>query len=183
MDLGTLRFKIEISARYHERRQSTLEFRHGTTQVLTVILGSAAAVAFFGTDGKSSDNTLYSGVPALVLTILTAIDLVSRTAQKAGEHARLRQKFLLLRAKCIGEISAQAVEDLKGKMALIDAEEPPVYPTVALEARNDAARPRDAMVYELSLWRALLGRLFRIGVPKELKQKSAYHLPVNSQNP
>ncbi len=64
-------------------------------------------------------------------------------------------------------------------MALIDAEEPPVHPTVNLEAHNDAARAHDMDVYHLPQWRAPAGS----GLPCRIARQpqAGTGLPLVSQ--
>ena len=91
--LEDLQFDVHRSICQHERRQQFLASWHSFTQVRTVIPGSTSAGAFI-------EDKDYSYVPALVLTVLTAIDMVAGVSRKASMHQRLREAFLLLRLDC-----------------------------------------------------------------------------------
>ena len=170
--LELLRFDIERSARYHERRQASLEFRHNFTLVLTVVLGSASAAAFLA-------KTDWSYIPALILTILTTIDLVMGTTGQIRAHANLRQKFLLLRVECMGGCADDEIDELERKKALIDAEEPPVHETVNVEAHNDTARAHDVMLYKIPWWLSIPGRFFRLRMTGAAKLEPSFQPDIS----
>ena len=77
------------------------------------------------------------------------------------------------------DIPEDEIGSLGRKMALIDAEEPPVHPTVNLEAHNDAARAHDMDVYHLPQWRAPAGS----GLPCRIARQpqAGTGLPLVSQ--
>ena len=77
------------------------------------------------------------------------------------------------------DIPEDEIGSLGRKMALIDAEEPPVHPTVNLEAHNDAARAHDMDVYHLPQWRPPAGS----GLPCRIARQpqAGTGLPLVSQ--
>lgn len=176
-DLDKLRLSIEKSARYHEMRQGFLDACHEWVKVLTVILGSTAASTLLGT---STDIAAYS---ALLLTALNAVDIVVGTSRKSAAHARLRERFLELRAECLDQIDESRVVSIKRKMAMLDAQEPPIHETVNIQAYNAAARARNLAVFPLSKTRAIVGMFIHINLPDSMKPKAPLDLSAIHQNP
>lgn len=169
IDGGDLEFDIECAIRYHSRRQHLFSQWHLWTQTFTVVLGSATVGMLI-----AKFSWPWSLIPALALTILSAVDLAVRTEQCAREHGRLRQDFLHLRAKQIE--GKWGLQKLQAEKALLDAKEPPVLTIENVLAHNDTARSRGEKIYKLGLVRRTLGRFFPIGLPSKLETEKSIQL-------
>ncbi|HMR33956.1 MAG TPA: hypothetical protein PKA13_21555 [Geminicoccaceae bacterium] len=145
LKLDGLRFAIEKSLRYHQRRRAHFERWHRLAMFCIILMGSAAIVPwspwFFG----------------LIAAALAALDLVYSPAVRACDHDRLYRCF----AELAGSIASEAaptdahLRAWAGQRIKIEADEPPVFWAVEADCYNEVARAwgrTKEPLNQLALW-------------------------------
>lgn len=132
---GTL-WAVERSARYHDRRRAFFDFWHRLTAGLSLIFASAAAATLLNATGHS----VALGA-AFIVAVLSAVDLVVGTAERARKHDDLRRRFIGL-LRCIQSDEDLVPETLAAwadERLSIELDEPPIYRALDLLCENELA--------------------------------------------
>jgi hypothetical protein len=135
--LHALSFSVQLSARYHARRQAFYGRWRRFTAACSAVLGAVAGGNALANGDHSITAKLSLGVAAL-----GAIDLVVGTAKMENLHRSLRQKFLALQSAIDGAASP-TTKDLgrwQKKRLKIEENEPPVFHILAYQTRNELCR-------------------------------------------
>jgi hypothetical protein len=121
--LDDLLFHVRRSRRYHDSRRGFLEGFQNFKNLASVILGSAAVVKLFTTAGG-----LFLTIAALIVGILSAIDLVYKSSTKARDHSDLRRRFIELEEEILGvhDPTREQIHAWEQKRLVIEASEPPI---------------------------------------------------------
>jgi hypothetical protein len=132
-DLDALRFGIEKSMRYHQRRRGFFEATHRTLMFLVVVVGSSAALDFVH-------------VPvtfAFATAIIAALDLVYSPGMRARDHLVLHQQFselLMDIVRADSAVSAEQLADWKARRIQLEADEPPIFWALEKDCHNELCR-------------------------------------------
>ena len=129
MDTATERWNslwaVNVSSRYHARRQAFFERWHRVSTGVSGILGSTAAANALAQGGVEITATA-----GFIVAAISAIDLVVATSQMAQKHFDLRKRFLVLEAKIQCSEDHPSVEEIhewKRERLKIEGDEPPLF--------------------------------------------------------
>jgi hypothetical protein len=130
IELDGLRFSIEKSLRYHQRRRAFFETVHRILMLMVIILGSAAATSIFGTS---------STLLALMTALVGAFDLVWAPGSKARDHLVLHQRFSALTTEILRtpNPSPRQIVEWSAKRVEIETDEPPIYWALERDCYNE----------------------------------------------
>ncbi|MEM9360447.1 MAG: hypothetical protein AAGB04_30080 [Pseudomonadota bacterium] len=130
-EISNLRFDVDRSRRYHQRRRAHYDRVHQFIIFLVIISGSAAFADALG-------NAQWFG---LATAVLGALDLVGGFSHKSRDHEVLHRRFVDLAAQI--ELGSSPTEkDLqvwKSKVLAIEADEPPIFWAVDQDCYNEIA--------------------------------------------
>lgn len=138
-DCWALFWNVQVSVRYHMRRQAFFERWSRVTSATGVIFGSTAMAAAFSS--LHVHPALIASTGALV-TVASVVDLVVGTASMARKHEELKRKFIELQAD-IECHPSEAPEDMLAwnrRKLQIEMEEPPTYFALAVLCENEQGR-------------------------------------------
>ena len=175
-DFDKLLFGVRRSVRYHSRRQGFYRNCHTLVMVSALLSGSATAVAF-GTAVSEGLSLWVKLTPAMIITVLSAFDLVLRFSDKSYLHADLCSKFIELERQLEAgrsSLSHELVEKVTDQRLTIETNEPPVLKVLDTLCHNELMR---AMGYEkerlikVGFWQRLFAQLF------DLREESLYTKP------
>jgi hypothetical protein len=163
--VDALKFEIEKSLRYHQRRRSFYETSHRFISLGVILTGSAAF-------GKVLGEPEWFGLAAAVLG---ALELVFGFSQRAKDHQLLHRRFTDLAADLLklGEPTAQAVAALEARRLDIEADEPPVYWALEADCYNEVtiAWGRESHgLARMTLFRSLLKNWWRFESARSIQE-------------
>jgi hypothetical protein len=129
-----LKFEIEKSLRYHQRRRAHYESAHRRLAFLIVISGSAA-VAFI--------PDIYK-LFGLVAPLLALVDLVYSPGMKAREHLLLHHRFadLMRDMAAVDHPTDEQVAQWRSQRVRIESDEPPIFWALEADCYNEVAKAR-----------------------------------------
>jgi hypothetical protein len=128
------------SQRYHSRRVGFFTRWNKLTAFAGVVGGSAALSAIFGYASQPIGK-----IAALLIVVLSGIDLVVGTAEMARRHNDLRRRFCELEAD-IAQSLAPGESDIakwKSQRLTIESDEPPKYAALDILCENELLRAHD----------------------------------------
>lgn len=185
-DLHGLRFGIDRSVRYHERRLNFFRRTDFLVNTLSLIGSSAAVTSLLATE---------PGLPLLMIlaslvAVLSYINLTMRSAEMAALHANLRQRFFVLQISLldIANPEAPTAEDrlllkrVLRERLLIEKDEPPPFRILDLMCHNElclaeGTDPDDAEgckhLYRIPWYRSLTANVLR-GESNHVLTEAAY---------
>lgn len=137
-ELHALKFSVQKNIRYHMRRGAFFLKCGRFTSFIGVVFGSAALTSILA----KADPWVISSA-ALTITLVSAIDLVAGTGQRAWLHNDLRKRYLEIEGDLLLEDPATLAQKIRHYNALlrrIEADEPPTMPALELLARDDVIR-------------------------------------------
>lgn len=141
-----LLFGVRRSSRYHNRRRRFFEGWHNVTSALNVIFSSATIATLL----KSDDSIGIAAAFAVVISILSAIDLVVGTSRKAWLHADFAKRFIGLEKQMTRLPAEKDFQRLCIARLDIEAEEPPVLHVLNTICHNELLRalgyPEEKMI-------------------------------------
>lgn len=131
-----LLFDIGRSVRYHNRRRAFFDRIDRLANMLSVIFGSTAVYGVLAQDHQALALTA-----AALVTVLSAINLVVGSSQKARAHADFARRFIELEKRMIG-VPADSVElsEIWRDRLSIEADEPPVLNILNVICHNEQMR-------------------------------------------
>lgn len=153
----SIRFQALRNALYHKSRQRRLEWWARAANLVTILLGSAAAAKAFGLGGPSTEILIGFFVAAV-----GALQLVYDWSSKARTHEFLQRRFYEVLAKIeeadSGVISKGELQRFNAELIRIYADEPPTLRALDAVAYNEAldslgGAKGDRLV--LSAWQSL----------------------------
>ena len=168
-----LLFGVRLSVRYHSRRQGFYRNCHTLVMVTALLSGSATAVAF-GTEVSAGLPLWVKLMPAMLITLLSAFDLVIRFSDKSYMHADFCGKFTELERQLEtgrSSLSRELIKEVTDQRLVLEATEPPVLKVLATLIYNELVR---AMGYKksrrkkVSFWQRLFAPYF------DLNEESLY---------
>lgn len=127
---------VQRSIRYHDRRRAFFDFWHRLTAALSLIFASAAAVDLLNASGHG----IAIGA-AFVVAVLSALDLVVGTAEKARKHDDLRRRFIKLESGIRRDErpSPQMLAAWSEERLAIELDELPIYRALDVLCWNELA--------------------------------------------
>lgn len=139
-----LLFGVRRSIRYHNHRRRHFDFINKFTTIIAALSGSATVISVLSKLGQNCTITF-----AVIVAVMSAVDLVLGTAQKAREHNDLAKRFFDLEKAIITikEITEEDLSRLTTQRLDIEADEPPVLQVLDCICHNELLR---AMGYDQS---------------------------------
>ena len=131
VDLSTLLFNVRLSVRYHNRRRGFFDTFNLAANALSVIFSSAAIAAL------RADSPKFAVWSAIAITIVSAVNLVLRTAERARQHHDLTKRFIALEQKVIRARNEDEFAELYAEKLGIEADEPAPRNVLAVMCHND----------------------------------------------
>lgn len=124
--LRDLRFSIDKSLRYHQRRRGFFDSAHKWTMFGVILCGSATV---------ASAAPTFAGAVGL---LLGTADLVFGYSQKARDHEQLYRRFVELGIKARQSAATDdGVQALTIERERIEADEPPVFWLLEADCDNE----------------------------------------------
>ena len=137
-----LLFGVRRSVRYNARRQRFFQVCHKTVMLFALLAGSATIVAFGVT--FSADWPLWVKLlPAGLVSVFSAVDLIWGFSDRASQHADLVRQFTALEQQLVaaqGNPSADLISDVTDKRLAIETTEPPVLQVLDTLCHNELLR-------------------------------------------
>lgn len=124
--LYELRFAVDKSLRYHQRRRGFYELIHRWISIGVILAGSAA----IATDWPKSAGVLS--------VILGTLDFVFGYSHRARDHEALYRRFTDLSIKArSSSLDDSAITELENERDRIEADEPPIYWLLEADCDNE----------------------------------------------
>ena len=153
--IDKLNFSIEVSMRYHQRRRAFYERSHSVIMFLIVVLGSAAFSALVQE---------WSSLLVATATILAALDLVWTPSHRSRDHEMSFRRFSSLISDVrTDDESEENFAKWKKERITIEADESPIYWTLAHDCYNEVIRLTDepGKLVKIPWWRRLTMHLLQ----------------------
>ena len=134
-----LRWRAQLSIRYHSYRQGFYGFCHKASMVIVVLAGSASIAAFAGALGKGMSEE-WKLLPPVVVTLFAMLDVLLGFADKAAKHWLLLSRFTNLEqglVKARSEMNPEVLDDLETQMLLVETDEPKVLHVLNAICHNE----------------------------------------------
>lgn len=138
----TLLFGVRRSVRYHSRRVRFYDLIHQLAVFCALLLGSAT-VATFGSEIGDGWPLWVKLMPAVILSVLAAVDLVVGSVTKARRHDNLMRDFVALERSmlvCLEQPTAEGIAQATAKRLDIEIAEPPVLRVLDTLCHNELLR-------------------------------------------
>lgn len=165
-DMWSLLVGVRVSARYHDRRRLFFVTAHRFTAGFGAIFGTAAMAALLG---KVDQNL--GVVAAVLVTVMSIIDLVVGFSESANLHRELRRRFLDLEQEIIANHDDTRLGELQRWRLEIEKDEPPVRRALCTLVQNaqvlsDYGQAEAAKYFiHVSWWQRLTAHLFEHATP------------------
>ena len=137
-----LLFDVRRSVRYHTRRRHHYDVMHKCVLFVALVFSSATVVTFAGEVSKEWDLWAKS-LPAVLVSILAALDLVLGTTTKSWQHADLARQFIDLERQLEtrkNESLDILLPEITDKRLQIEATEPPILRVLDTLCHNEMLR-------------------------------------------
>ena len=144
-----LLFGVRRSVRYHSRRVQFFDWIHKVTTLIVVLLGSTT-IAVFGGIIAANWPLWVKLLPAVIASVLAAVELVWGVVQKAREHESLMRDFIAIERRMEArrdEPTPKFLTKINKRRLEIEANEPPVLRVLDTLCHNELMR---AMGYDQS---------------------------------
>ena len=145
---------VQISSRYHARRQAFFERWGRVTSGIGVIFASSALADLVRDGGHA-----VAIASAMLVTVASTVDLVVGTSSMSVQHRDLRRRYLDLEAtirQSDNEPPKADVDTWTQERFAIEADEPPKYTALALLVENELSRAEGRQGYDhLTPWERL----------------------------
>jgi hypothetical protein len=155
--LDDLRYGVEKSIRYHQRRRGWLETWHRIIMFAIIISGSSALLDVVR-------PWISVEVASLSAAVLGAFDLVTGISVSARDYAILQGKFASLLAEMtrVAAPTDEQIREWSARRIEIEAEEPSIYWVVEADCDNEIARMRGnyKATVPIPFWRYYTMHLF-----------------------
>ncbi|POA25649.1 MULTISPECIES: hypothetical protein [unclassified Pseudomonas] len=131
-----LLFAVRRSSRYHQRRRGFFDRLDRTSNVASMVFGSAAFVGVLqGDDLKKLALWASAG-----LAVLAAVNLVMGSAVRARDHSDFMRKYNELEQRMLQPASEELLLSITADRLSIEANEPPVLRVLDCICHNDQLR-------------------------------------------
>ena len=163
-----LLFGVRRSVRYHMHRVRHYDFWHRFVVFTTLIFGTATIVAI--TEIGINLPTWVKCLPAIIVSILAAIDLLFDSTRKSRLHHDLAKEFINLEIELVPEhISDELLDDITKKRLRIETNEPTVLRVLDCICYNEESRASDLKVkIKIGFFQRLFANFYDIQ-PHKLK--------------
>lgn len=146
-DYHALLFGVRRSVRYHNRRRRFYAAFHKSQVFLSLVLASATMMAFAGAIG--GEWPLWAKtLPAALVSVWAAVDLVFGSVDKTWLHADLERQFIELERQleaARNNPTAELIAEVTDRRLDIERQEPPVLRVLDTLCYNELVH---AMGYE-----------------------------------
>ncbi|WP_093633846.1 hypothetical protein [Paraburkholderia aspalathi] len=151
-------FGTRRSIRYHQRRRAFFDRCDQFGNVFSLIFGSAA---IYGVLDK--DYHALALIASGLVTVLSAVNLVFGSSQRARLHHDLSRKFTELERHMLGKPSEDVYQMTSEKRLDIESEEPPILRVLDCLCHNEQMRsegyPREDLA-KIEWWQRLFAQFF-----------------------
>ena len=135
-----LLFGVRRSIRYHDRRRGFFEAFH-TLVVFLALLGGSATIAAFTSEFTKLWPEWAKLLPAVLVTVFSAAELVVGTVRKAWLHGEFVRRFVELEGRLItNPVTDDLVEEGWSRRLEIEAGEPTVLRVLDCICHNELLR-------------------------------------------
>jgi len=155
-------FSVCRSIRYHQRRRGFYDRLDKTSNMLSLILGSAT---IYGVLQENAKNVAL--IASATVTVVSSINLVVSSAQRGRDHTDFMRKYVELEKRMLGEPSEELLLEVSTARLTIEAEEPPVLHVLNSICHNDMLRARGYAkkhFLKIGWFQALLAQIIDINV-------------------
>jgi hypothetical protein len=128
-------FSVRRSIRYHQRRRAFYDRLDKTSNMLSLILGSAAIYGILQVNAKE-----VALIASAAVTVVSSINLVVGSAQRGRDHTDFMRKYVELEKRMLGAESEELLLEVKAARLSIEAEEPPVLHVLNAICHNETMR-------------------------------------------
>ncbi|RQZ24047.1 hypothetical protein DIE14_23100 [Burkholderia sp. Bp9017] len=128
-------FGVRRSIRYHQRRRAFFDRWDQLGNVFSLVFGSAAIYGVLEADYKT-----LALVASGLVTILSAVNLVFASAQRARLHHDFARKFQEIEQEMLVSPDEQVLQDVSRKRLDVEADEPPVLHVLNCLCHNEQMR-------------------------------------------
>lgn len=152
-------WSVQRSIRYHARREAFFARWHRVTTALSLLFATAAV-----TDLLRGAGHWGAIAAAVLIAVLSALDLVVGTADMARTHAALRRRFIDLERALQATPGPDAVtaETWVDQRLQIERDEPPIYVALDLLCENEQASATAVdRRYRLNSWQRMTAHWLR----------------------
>lgn len=136
IDREGLLFAVRRSVRYHDHRQKFFTSVTNCATFVAVMFGLSSAIVW-----KIASVTApwVIMIPGFLVSLLSGIVLVFRTADKSREHWTLRNEFIELEKKVICALDEETdkIKDLQKERLDIESREPKILRMLDVMCRNE----------------------------------------------
>ncbi len=130
-----LLFDIQRSIRYHQRRRGFYDRLDKTSNMLSLIFGSAA---IFGV--LQEKYKVVAIVASGVVTVVSSINLVVGSAQRGRDHTDFMRKYVELEKSMLAGATEERLLKIKEARLSIEGEEPPVMRVLDMICHRELMR-------------------------------------------
>ena len=129
---------VRRSVRYHDHRRRFYFNLRSTTNIVTMLAGSAVMGSAFA---ATAVPPLQWGMGALV-AVLAVLDLAAGTGDRAVLHTELYRRFIRLEQRLLDprSLSSEFLTSIESEQLDIEMEEPPVYHALNRSCQNELLR-------------------------------------------
>lgn len=162
-------FGVRRSVRYHMRRQAFFDRLDQFSNMMSVILGSAAIYGVM----EQSAKALAIAASALV-TILASINLVIGSSSRARAHSDFMRRYVELEKAMLAPRSEECLIKVASARLTIEAEEPPVLHVLNCICHNETMRAmgyKKEQLAKIGWFQRLVSQLFDF-------RESSIHSPL-----
>lgn len=139
-EVNDLDFAVDLSARYHARRQAFYARCRSFSAASSAVLAAAAG------GNALAESTSHRVVAwlSLIAAVIGALDWVVGTSKMANKHSRLRRSFLglLTNIQRVREPTWEQFQKWKDRRLRIEAGEPPIFRVLQSQTRNELCTAR-----------------------------------------
>lgn len=128
-------FSVRRSIRYHQRRRAFFDRLDKTSNMLSLIFGSAA---IFGV--LQEKYKLVAIVASGVVTVVSSINLVVGSAQRGRDHTDFMRRYIELEKVMLVKPTEEDLLRVKAARLSIEAEEPPVMRVLDMICQRELMR-------------------------------------------
>lgn len=139
--LHEVRFRIELSVRYHERLERWYDWWDRLAKAIAVVGGAATVSTLIGSDAAGLEMKTWI---AAAITASSAISLVFGFPEKARRHHDLKRRYCAVEAEILeaGEPDEAALRKFDARLAMLEADSPGRLSTLAQLCHNEIVQAR-----------------------------------------
>lgn len=168
-ELHRLRFATDVFARYHQRRRGFYMFLDRLVKGVSVLAGSAAAVALGQTITGADVGAQIILAATFIIAVLNAWDLVVGFPDRAREHEDLRRRYVQLLIQIEKDaktgVDQAKVTEWTTEYMSVTADETPTFWAIYAQCWNQvgiATRAPKELLRHLPWWKLYPGYILRM---------------------